>query len=223
MSLSSLFFPFAAQFLMSAHSGRRMTTPGTLYRLASGSAATPATPTNSPYGQPAKPYAVGSIQNGSERNRILELLRAPNSLTSPTLEPSSKGLLNGPGQNNCFLNCAVQVSILQLIYDIHMYKFMYIIRKLLLKFGLQLRDATNSSMASSQYVTTFNIITEIVLIGRKVWLKSVLWVRSTMWAPPVHPLYGLQSSTVCGFTVSVSFLSQGKLFTWPIVGLVGQK
>lgn len=134
-------------------------------------------PTNSPYGQPAKPYAVGSIQNGSERNRILELLRAPNSLTSPTLEPSSKGLLNGPGQNNCFLNCAVQVSILQLIYDIHMYKFIYIIRKLLLKFGLQLRDATNSSMASSQYVTTFNIITEIVLIGRKVWLKSVLWVR----------------------------------------------
>ncbi|EDW53230.1 GM12309 [Drosophila sechellia] len=85
-----------------------MTTPGTLYRLASGAAATPATSTNSPYGQPAKPYAAGSIQNGSERNRILELLRAPNSLTSPTLEPSSKGLLNGPGQNNCFLNCAVQ-------------------------------------------------------------------------------------------------------------------
>lgn len=23
----------------------------------------------------------------------------------------SKGLLNGPGQNNCFLNCAVQVSV----------------------------------------------------------------------------------------------------------------
>lgn len=25
---------------------------------------------------------------------------------------STKGLLNGPGQNNCFLNCAVQVRIL---------------------------------------------------------------------------------------------------------------
>lgn len=25
---------------------------------------------------------------------------------------STKGLLNGPGQNNCFLNSAVQVSIL---------------------------------------------------------------------------------------------------------------
>lgn len=32
-------------------------------------------------------------------------------IASPTfgLEPTSKGLLNGPGQNNCFLNCAVQV------------------------------------------------------------------------------------------------------------------
>ena len=26
----------------------------------------------------------------------------------------TKGLLNGPGQNNCFLNCAVQVSLLSL-------------------------------------------------------------------------------------------------------------
>lgn len=26
---------------------------------------------------------------------------------------STKGLLNGPGQNNCFLNCAVQVSRFQ--------------------------------------------------------------------------------------------------------------
>ncbi|KAI8033075.1 hypothetical protein M5D96_014172 [Drosophila gunungcola] len=95
-----------------------MTTPGTLYRLASG-AATPATPTNSQYAQPPKPYAIGSIQSGSERNRLLELLRAPNSLTSPSLEPSSKGLLNGPGQNNCFLNCAVQVGIY--IYFIYFY------------------------------------------------------------------------------------------------------
>ena len=31
------------------------------------------------------------------------------------IEPSSKGLLNGPGQNNCFLNCAVQVSQLFVI------------------------------------------------------------------------------------------------------------
>ncbi|KAH8287018.1 hypothetical protein KR054_000577, partial [Drosophila jambulina] len=90
-------------------SGRRMTTtPGsTLYRLASGATAT----SNSLYAQtPPKAYAVGSLQSGSERNRILELLRAPNSLMSPSLEPSSKGLLNGPGQNNCFLNCAVQVG-----------------------------------------------------------------------------------------------------------------
>jgi len=36
-------------------------------------------------------------------------------LTSPITIPGtpcpSKGLLNGPGQNNCFLNCAVQVRI----------------------------------------------------------------------------------------------------------------
>lgn len=29
---------------------------------------------------------------------------------------STKGLLNGPGQNNCFLNCAVQVSHFSLNY-----------------------------------------------------------------------------------------------------------
>lgn len=87
-----------------------MTTPGTLYRLASGATGATAT-SNALYAQPPKAFAVGSLQNGSERNRILELLRAPNSLMSPTLEPSSKGLLNGPGQNNCFLNCAVQVGL----------------------------------------------------------------------------------------------------------------
>lgn len=27
----------------------------------------------------------------------------------------TKGLLNGPGQNNCFLNCAVQVSVFDLL------------------------------------------------------------------------------------------------------------
>ncbi|XP_020800694.1 uncharacterized protein LOC110178020 [Drosophila serrata] len=97
--------------MSSAWSGHRMTTtPGsTLYRLASGASGATAT-TNSLYASASpKTYAMGSLQNGSERNRILELLRAPNSLMSPSLEPSSKGLLNGPGQNNCFLNCAVQV------------------------------------------------------------------------------------------------------------------
>ncbi|KAM8719780.1 hypothetical protein ACLKA7_005927 [Drosophila subpalustris] len=62
------------------------------------------------YAMPPKTFAVGAVKNIAERSRLLELLRAPNNLTSPTLEPSSKGLLNGPGQNNCFLNCAVQVS-----------------------------------------------------------------------------------------------------------------
>lgn len=43
---------------------------------------------------------------------------------SPILSPgtpvasTTKGLLNGPGQNNCFLNCAVQVSQLFTNYSI---------------------------------------------------------------------------------------------------------
>ncbi|KAM7349239.1 ubiquitin specific peptidase echinus isoform 2-T4 [Cochliomyia hominivorax] len=56
-----------------------------------------------------KHYNMGTVQNMTERGRLIELLRAPNILTSPTMEPPSKGLLNGPGQNNCFLNCALQV------------------------------------------------------------------------------------------------------------------
>ncbi|XP_067641710.1 uncharacterized protein ec isoform X2 [Eurosta solidaginis] len=71
----------------------------TLYRQSNGLYAT----------TPPKHFTIGSVQNAKEHNRLMEFLRAPNLLTSPTLEPSSKGLLNGPGQNNCFLNCAVQV------------------------------------------------------------------------------------------------------------------
>ncbi|XP_065362968.1 uncharacterized protein ec isoform X2 [Calliphora vicina] len=67
-------------------------------------------PNNNIYQQmPPKHYNMGTVQNINERSRLIELLRAPNILTSPTMEPPSKGLLNGPGQNNCFLNCAVQV------------------------------------------------------------------------------------------------------------------
>lgn len=35
-----------------------------------------------------------------------------NYAVSPPTNGSTKGLLNAPGQNNCFLNCAVQVSTL---------------------------------------------------------------------------------------------------------------
>ncbi|EDV95378.1 GH17606 [Drosophila grimshawi] len=93
---------------MATH-GTPMTPPSTLYHRPSSSggggvAGTPIT-VSLHY-----PFAAGAVQNGAERSRLLELLRAPNNLTSPTLEPSSKGLLNGPGQNNCFLNCAVQLK-----------------------------------------------------------------------------------------------------------------
>lgn len=33
-----------------------------------------------------------------------------NNMQCNTADATTKGLLNGPGQNNCFLNCAVQVS-----------------------------------------------------------------------------------------------------------------
>ncbi len=44
---------------------------------------------------------------------------------SPILSPgtpvtsTTKGLLNGPGQNNCFLNCAVQVSLLSINFNLN--------------------------------------------------------------------------------------------------------
>lgn len=36
---------------------------------------------------------------------------APRCHNRVSFDGQSKGLLNGPGQNNCFLNCAVQVSL----------------------------------------------------------------------------------------------------------------
>lgn len=100
---------------MATH-GTPMSSTPTLYRpvgtVASAATASPATPMHAYATQPPKPFAAGAVQSIAERSRLLELLRAPNNLTSPTLEPPSKGLLNGPGQNNCFLNCAVQVSLL---------------------------------------------------------------------------------------------------------------
>lgn len=41
-------------------------------------------------------------------------------VVSPITNGRSKGLLNGPGKNNCFLNCAVQVSFLE-IYILFVY------------------------------------------------------------------------------------------------------
>ncbi|KAL9880655.1 uncharacterized protein ACN427_010337 [Glossina fuscipes fuscipes] len=79
-------------------------TPTPVYRLAA------ATSHHHIYAIPTPQYYdMGTVKTLAERTRLIELLRAPNILTSPTIEPSSKGLLNGPGQNNCFLNCAVQL------------------------------------------------------------------------------------------------------------------
>uniref|UniRef100_A0A1I8NIV1 Peptidase C19 ubiquitin carboxyl-terminal hydrolase domain-containing protein n=1 Tax=Musca domestica TaxID=7370 RepID=A0A1I8NIV1_MUSDO len=93
--------------------------PTNIYRQTGGPQTGPPHPSTMPHGygpQQQTPLrhhfpTTGTVQNVNERTRLIELLRAPNILTSPTIEPSSKGLLNGPGQNNCFLNCAVQVSL----------------------------------------------------------------------------------------------------------------
>lgn len=50
------------------------------------------------------------------------LINTPSTITTPT---STKGLLNGPGQNNCFLNCAVQVCLFLFIH-IHIYYQYYL-------------------------------------------------------------------------------------------------
>lgn len=57
--------------------------------------------------------ATSSPLIGLNRNLNLNLRSNPIPIQNPLLDESnvsSKGLLNGPGQNNCFLNCAVQVS-----------------------------------------------------------------------------------------------------------------
>ncbi|CAD7089905.1 unnamed protein product [Hermetia illucens] len=52
------------------------------------------------------------IESTLIRNNLLDYGERMGTLKTAFLspvEPSSKGLLNAPGQNNCFLNCAVQV------------------------------------------------------------------------------------------------------------------
>lgn len=39
-------------------------------------------------------------------------IQSPILLPETPISSTTKGLLNGPGQNNCFLNSAVQVSLL---------------------------------------------------------------------------------------------------------------
>ena len=51
------------------------------------------------------------------RNFPLNFFASPNQNQNHQLLTDAKGLLNGPGQNNCFLNCAVQVSfVFELIF-----------------------------------------------------------------------------------------------------------
>lgn len=56
---------------------------------------------------------VGRLNGGSimvYNTRGIQVQSPVLSPDTPTALTTTKGLLNGPGQNNCFLNCAVQVS-----------------------------------------------------------------------------------------------------------------
>lgn len=49
---------------------------------------------------------LSGVKAQTPSGQVLRVHHGP----SPSMDGPSKGLLNGPGQNNCFLNCAVQVS-----------------------------------------------------------------------------------------------------------------
>lgn len=56
-----------------------------------------------------QPHMASSNQSPMMRNFPMNFFSSPSNLQHHQLT-DTKGLLNGPGQNNCFLNCAVQVS-----------------------------------------------------------------------------------------------------------------
>lgn len=56
------------------------------------------------------PVGAAIISRNMGYNRLQ--VQSPILLPGTPVASTTKGLLNGPGQNNCFLNCAVQVSSL---------------------------------------------------------------------------------------------------------------
>lgn len=58
-------------------------------------------------------YSNITFTNNMGYNRLQ--IQSPILLPETPISLTTKGLLNGPGQNNCFLNCAVQVSLLLLL------------------------------------------------------------------------------------------------------------
>jgi hypothetical protein len=67
------------------------------------------------------PREYGQPQSTSEHQRVTE-----HSPHHQIFAPNTKGLLNAPGQNNCFLNSAVQVS-----FKFFFYLFIYFLKKTL--------------------------------------------------------------------------------------------
>jgi ferredoxin len=65
--------------------------------------------------QPCRPLQPLRQRNSAMATPAVSLHPLPISIATPSRDSmtftSTKGLLNGPGQNNCFLNSAVQVGI----------------------------------------------------------------------------------------------------------------
>ena len=74
---------------------------------------------------PSNKYKVMDISCQDKGNNYCHLANMPPSRDSVAFT-STKGLLNGPGQNNCFLNSAVQVSLPGYIFHIKLYLSIYL-------------------------------------------------------------------------------------------------
>lgn len=63
-----------------------------------------------------QPQQQSPNHNNRQLQQLQQIFRPSliNHAISPPPTGPSKGLLNGPGQNNCFLNCAVQVSLVSI-------------------------------------------------------------------------------------------------------------
>lgn len=71
------------------------------------------------------PVQIGTaIISGTMGYNRLQV-QSPILLPGTPVASTTKGLLNGPGQNNCFLNCAVQVCVVYIYLNNKYYSIKY--------------------------------------------------------------------------------------------------
>lgn len=79
---------------------------------------------------------------------------------------STKGLLNGPGQNNCFLNCAVQVSSFHRLYN---YFLIDIVKR-------RYKGIYLSMVVCSIHFTWYILIDFILIMQKKTWTEPYVYL-----------------------------------------------